>query len=58
MVHMIHVLFVGFAVFENLKASFSYDNMPVHAIDVFIENATKMVGIIPVNRKNKDQTLR
>ena len=33
--------------------------MPVHALDVFIENATKMVWIIPLNKKkNDDQTLR
>ena len=43
MVHVIHVLFVLLAVFENLKALFSRDNMPVHALDVFIENATQMV---------------
>ena len=43
MVHVMHVLFVFFAVFENLIASFSYDNMSVHALDVFSENTTKMV---------------
>ena len=48
---MVNVMFVFFADFENLKASFSYDNMPVHALYVFIENATKMVGIMPFNRK-------
>ena len=51
MVHVIHVLFVVFARFENLKASLSLDNMPVHAIDVLIENATKMLLIIAFNRK-------
>ena len=35
-----HAFYV-FAVFKNLKSSFSEDNMPVHALDVFIENATK-----------------
>ena len=43
MVHVIHVLFVVFTVFENLKSSFSQDNIPVHAKDVFIKNAIKMV---------------
>ena len=43
MVHVVHVLFVVFTVFENLKASFSEDSMSAHALDVFIENATKMV---------------
>ena len=33
---------VFFAVFGNLIASFSSDNMSVHAQDLFNENATKM----------------
>ena len=37
------MLFVFFAVFENLIASFSLDNMSVHALGTFNENATKMV---------------
>ena len=42
MVHMMHMLFMFFAVFENLKLSFSEDNMPVHALlDVFIEKPPK-----------------
>ena len=41
MVHVMHVLFVFFTVFKNLKSLFTEDNMPVHAEDVFIENATK-----------------
>ena len=53
-----HVLFMFFAVFKNLESSYSEDNMPVHALDVFIENATKMAWIIPLNTKNDDQTLR
>ena len=32
-----------FAVFKNIKSSFSEDKMPEHALDIFIENATKMV---------------
>ena len=42
-----------FAVFKNLKSSFSEDNMPVHAPDVFIENAIKVDKIIPFNTKKK-----
>ena len=43
MVHVMHVHFMFFAVFKNLKSSFSEDNMPGHALDIFIEKATKMV---------------
>ena len=43
MVHILHVHFMFFAVFKNLKPSFLEDNMPEHALDIFIENATKMV---------------
>ena len=43
MVHVMHVHFVFFAVFKNLKSSILEDNMPKHALDIFIENATKMV---------------
>ena len=44
MVHVMHMLLMFFfAVLNNLKSSFSEDNMPVHALHVFIENATKMV---------------
>ena len=45
---MVNMLFKFFAVFRNWKSSFSEDRMPVHALDVFIENATKMVRIIPL----------
>ena len=41
MVHVMHVLFTFLTVFKNLISSFSEDNMPVYAIDVLIENATK-----------------
>ena len=37
-----HALYV-FRSLKNLKSSFSEDNMTVHDLDVFIENATKMV---------------
>ena len=43
MVHMMLVHFMFFAIFKNLKSTFSVDNMPGHALDIFIENATKMV---------------
>ena len=43
MVHVMHVHFMFFAVFKNLKSSISEDNMIKHALDIFIENATKMV---------------
>ena len=56
MVHVMHVHFVFFAVFKNLKSSFSEDNMPEHALDIFIKNANKMVMVIPLNVKNEDQT--
>ena len=56
MVHVMQLLFMFFAVFKNLKSSFSEDNMPV-LIDIFIENATKMISIIPLSTKNVDQTL-
>ena len=37
MVHVMHVHFIFIAVFKNLKSSFSEDNMPEHALDIFIE---------------------
>ena len=43
MVHVVHMHFMFFKVFKNLKSSFSEDNMPGHVLDSFIENATKMV---------------
>ena len=58
MVNVMHVHFMFFAVFKNLKSSFSEDNMPEHALDIFIENPSKMVYVIPLNTKNEDQTLR
>ena len=58
MVHVMHVHFMFFTVFKNLKSLFSENNMPGHALDIFIENATKMVKVIPLNVKNEDQTLR
>ena len=39
--HVMHMLFVFFAVFTNLKSSVSEDNMPVHALDVFIKTLPK-----------------
>ena len=58
MVHVMHVHFIFFTVFKNLKTSFSEDNMSGHALDIFIEKTTKMVKVIPLNAKNEDQTLR
>ena len=55
---MVHVLFMIFAISKNLKSSFSEDNMPGHGLDIFIENAIKMVKVIPLKAKNEDQTLR
>ena len=43
MVHVMYLHFMFFAVSKNLKSSFSEDNMPEHALDIFIENVTKMV---------------
>ena len=43
MVHVMHVYFMSFAVFKNLKSSSLEDNMAGLALDFFIENATKMV---------------
>ena len=54
---VMHVHFMFFADFKNLTSSFSEDNMLEHALDIFIENATKMVEVIPLNAKNEDQTL-
>ena len=58
LVHVMHVHFMFFSIFKNLKSSFSEDNMPEPALDIFIENATKIVYVIPLNAKNEDQTLR
>ena len=43
MVHVMHVHFMLFAVFKNFKSSFPEDNMLGDALDIFVENATKMV---------------
>ena len=53
---MVHVLLMFFADFRNLKSSLSEDNIPVHVLDVFNENTTKMVRIIPLHIKYEDQT--
>ena len=41
--HGMHMLFMFSEIFKNLKLSFSVETMRVKALDVFIENATKMV---------------
>ena len=43
MVYVMHAHFMFFAVFKNLKSSFSEDSMPGHSLDIVIENPTKMV---------------
>ena len=53
-----HVHFMFFTVLKNLKSSFPEDKVPEHALDIFIENATKMDWTIPLSAKNGDQTLR
>ena len=42
MVHEMYMQFKFFAVLKIWKSSFSEDNMPEHALDIFIEKATKM----------------
>ena len=52
MIHVMHMLFMFFAVFKNLKSSFSEDNMPVYALDVLNENTTKIDGLnYPIKHK-------
>ena len=58
MVHVMHVHFMLFAVFKNLKSSFSEDNLLGHTQDIFIGNATEIVLVMPLNAKNEDQTLK
>ena len=58
MVHVMHVHFIFFTVLNSLESSFSEDTLSGHTLDIFIENATKMVWFISLNVKNGDQTLR
>ena len=51
MVHVMQVHFMFFAVLKNFKSSVLEDNVPEHALDIFIENATKMVCVISLNAK-------
>ena len=51
MMHVMHVHFMSLAILKNLKSSFSEDNVPEHALDIFIENTTKMVWFVPLNEK-------
>ena len=51
MVHVMHVHFMFFIVLKNLKSSFSENNVPEHALDISIENATKMVWVTPIKRE-------
>ena len=43
MVQMMHVNLMFLQFLRILKSSFSEDNMPEHALDILIENATKLV---------------
>ena len=43
-VHVMHVQFVLFAGFENLIASFSQDNVSVHALDVLMKTPQKCLN--------------
>ena len=56
--HVMHALFVCFAVFENSLHHFHLTTCQVPAPDVYNENATNMNGIIPLNNKNEDQPSR
>ena len=51
MVPVVHVHFRFFAVFKNLKSSFSEDNMPEHALYIFIENALQNRLGYPIKRE-------
>ena len=51
MVHMMHAHFMFFAIFKNLKSSFSLDNMPEHAQDISIENEPKWFRLSHLTRK-------
>ena len=48
---VMHMRFMFFAFLNNLKSSFSENNQPEHALDIFIENATKMFWFISLNAK-------
>ena len=50
MVHVMHMHFMFFAVFKNLKPSFSEHTMPGHALDIYIENHQKGLGY-PIKHK-------
>ena len=58
MAQLLHMHFVFFTVFQNLKTLFSKSNMPVYAWKIFLENNIEMVLIIPRNRESEAQTFR
>ena len=58
MEQLLHVHFVLFAVYQNVKTLFSKTNMPVYAWKIFLENTIEMVSIIPSNRASEAQTFR
>ena len=51
MVHVMHVHFMFFAVLKNLKSSFSENNVPEHALDIFIEKRPQNGLGYPIKRK-------
>ena len=55
---LLHMQFVLFAVYQNVKTSVWKTNMPVYAWKIFLENAIEMVSIIPSNRASEAQTSR
>ena len=55
---LLHVHFVLFAVYQNVKTLFSKTNMPVYAWKIFLENAIEMVSIIPSSRASEAMTFR
>ena len=50
---VMHVHFMFFAVLKNLQSLFLEDNVSDYALDIVIENATKMVWVIPLNVKTE-----
>ena len=51
MMHVMQVHFIFVAFLKHLKSSFSEDNVPEHDLDIFIENPTNMIWVIPLNAK-------
>ena len=45
MVHVMHVHFMFFEVFKNLKSSYSEDNMPAPKLCIFLYNSMETTGV-------------